>query len=187
MPVVETFTTSIQAMHAATYLNERGVPASVVNEVSAYGGVMGMGVHVGDADMEGARTLLRGFWAKWQAEAASRTTGVEPVPDLTLLPREFAPGCPKCEAKLPLDALLRLCPACGTAVDVAELVVAERGPEALVACYEKLPIQGEPDAEAKFVCAKCQYDLRGLAVSGPCPECGTMYDKRVMMGEGSGH
>lgn len=159
----------------------------MVNEVSAYGGVMGMGVLVDDKDMEGARTLLLGFWAKWQAEAASRQAGGEPVPDLSLLPREFAPACPKCAAKLPLDALLRLCPACGAALDVAELVVAERGPEALVACYEKQPMLAEPDVEGKFVCSQCQYDLRGLAASGPCPECGTVYDKREMEGGGTGH
>ena len=112
MPVVETFATSIQAMHAAAYLNERGVPATVVNEISAYGGLMGMGVHVEDASMEEARSLLRGFWAKWQAEAASRSTGGEPVPDLSLLPPSYAPACPACEAESSITSSNDGCKAC---------------------------------------------------------------------------
>ena len=103
------------------------------------------------------------------------------------------PDCPACSTTLPPDSTLSTCPKCGFEIDVSELIVAQRGPEALDDCYPEDPnptAAGEGQgfwipAEALHLltlrCQRCDYDLVGMPEQGACPECGAGFDKREIV------
>ena len=132
-----------------------------------------------------------------QAEMVEPDEGWEDAsrPDLTaLVGTGVDVACASCGVQLPLDAALELCPACAEPVDVVELLVEKHGPEILDACYGIEPVQHTPGVNGKgrpepnydpalvrLPCASCGTML-GEGISGRCPSCGTLYDKRDMLG-----
>lgn len=105
--------------------------------------------------------------------------------------------CESCELALPLDERLEECPACSAPVDVVDLLVRAHGPEVLDACYgvesgsaggggSGVSAMGAPEGDydpalVRLPCAGCGAIL-GEGISGRCPSCGTLYDKRDMLG-----
>ena len=109
------------------------------------------------------------------------------TPDLSALdPSVFDAPCPSCAAPLPLDAALRVWPACAAPGDVGGARVARHGPGARAAGYASDPTT---DAGARAIdvvayagpCEPCGATLAGLPVRGRCPRCGALYDKDDML------
>lgn len=147
-------------MSAREYLVQNGVPAEVVggNSDGAMSWGMGRGGGIYEvvlgakSDAELANYLLE----QWASEPMELEGELDDLaePDLSVLDPELAPDCPECQSSLPLDASLQACPGCGSAVDVAALIVETHGPEALHDCYDAAPSISE------------------LASVEPCGACG---------------
>lgn len=108
-------------------------------------------------------------------EAAAR-------PDIRKLDPSLAPSCPACERMLSLDPLLNRC-TCGEPVDIVEILVERHGPEVFDDLYDD---ELSPEAERMLrvlpMRCSCSYSLEGHELSGVCPECGTSFDKRAVLG-----
>jgi rubrerythrin len=177
---IRRYDSPIPANQAADFLRSRGIPAEVVGDTDAFGGmakVFGMGVYdvvtlrQEDAD-EAARLLAE---IPEDAFPAEVTTDA-PAPDLSRLDPQLAPPCPACNNPLPLESDLDMCPACGEPVDVAALIVERHGPEALSDCYDDETAEAlPPRAPGRPACPACGYSLDGLGARGHCPECGAQF------------
>jgi hypothetical protein len=173
----------LDAVQAADHLVAHGVLARVVGDREVFGSlsIMGRGMFevmvLDKAQVEQARALLEAW------EPVDDVDWAEAVPDLSRLDRALAPACPLCDGVLPMRADLERCPSCGGEVDVAELIVAAHGPEALAPCYEvaPAPIDERRLLSARLHCPRCHYSLEGLPLGGNCPECGGAYDKRAIV------
>jgi Zn finger protein HypA/HybF involved in hydrogenase expression len=185
----------LAARQAASHLKAHGIPAVVGNDtLNQTLGFTGIGLFWSGFDLyiaheglaERAERLLDGFH-----EPASEAD--EPVDwdaamrvDLSLLDAErLRIDCGECSAPLPLDELLETCPRCSARVDPIERVVELHGPEALADAYaEHEPTEGEGAVRAEDVdvpCPSCGYSFMGLPVTGRCPECGSLFDKRELL------
>jgi hypothetical protein len=138
MAVVASFRSPIIAQRAARLLIEHGILASVHAPVAE--SILYDLLVLDRAAAERARDVLARavFDSQDQIDAA-------PVPDLSRLPSAMAPQCPKCGRRLPLNAELARCPACGMEVDVPGLITQQHGPEALESCYDPPADDDEPD------------------------------------------
>ena len=191
------YVSELAARQAADHLKYSGIPAVV------HGGTLANTLGIGaspflasgyDVFIPDKRLAERagGLLAAFEAPADADPTGVADAwassiePDLSCLdPSRFAIDCSACRASLPLDASLQRCPSCGVAVDTVARVVELHGPEALEDAYPEHDT-GPPAEAVRFEdiplsCAHCGYNLAGLRVSGRCPDCGTLFDKREML------
>jgi len=185
----------LAARQAASHLKAHGIPAVVGNDtLNRTLGFTGFGLFSSGFDLyiahkglaERAEDLLAGFH-----EPASEAD--EPVDweaamrvDLSLLDSDRVRiDCGECRAPLPLDAELKSCPRCSSRVDPVERVVELHGPEALADAYaEHEPTEDEGAVRPEDVsvpCPSCGYSLMGLPMSGRCPECGSLFDKRELL------
>ena len=162
-------------MHAVAFrdhLVQNGVPAQVVGGNTDASASWGRGVGAYEVvlasrdDAELAALLLE----QYDSEAPVFEHGLDhqATPDLSVLDPAMAPPCPACGAVLPLEASLARCPACDADVDVAALIVATHGPEALAACYEAGPSAEELMAMEPAHCG-CGGPIDGR---GACAWCG---------------
>lgn len=117
-------------------------------------------------------------------------------PDLSALEGTgIAVSCAACEHELPLDATIEKCPTCSEPVDVVDRLVEEHGPEVLDACYgieSNAPNTGSAvsaqtasrrdydPAMVRLPCSVCGEPI-GEGLTGRCPNCGTLFDKRDML------
>src|SRR5262245_27650465 len=185
MRTVTRYVDPITARQAAAYLTSHGIVARAVVRIDTFN--PGSSVEIVNDDLlEEARALLEQF-------ELHKPEYLEPledqaVPDLSRLPASFAPTCPGCKARLPLDAVIARCRGCGATVHVVDRIVEQFGPEALQGCF---PVDADADfsdltdeqiSRLGLACPGCQYSLSGLPVTGMCPECGRAYDKHEMLG-----
>lgn len=193
------YESAVRADQAAAFLRRHGILAGAVHHNIDFSGGMvakfsgsGHGVSVIAKEQEAvARELLNEFEALPE-DADDDLWEADSVPDLTRLDPAMLPACPSCGETLPADATLERCPACGAEVDVAGLVAAKHGPEALAACYDEPEPVEELDADliarTAIDCPNCSYALEGVGMRGRCPECGEGFDKedivRRMLGFG---
>lgn len=177
---VRRYSGRLAAEEAAEWLRSHGIPAEVVGDhvhaahplsLAPWAQLQVVVLH--DAQRERAMVLLE----ELDATPIEQDVPLERAawPDLSRLEGVSAPACPGCGAALPMDATLEHCPSCGAGVDVAGLIVAEHGPEALLAGYD------DPDAESgaasgRGVCASCGGMLAGRGERGRCPSCGQLYE-----------
>ncbi len=175
MAIAATFTSLPDASAATEYLLRSGIVATAIQVYDIWKGPSAQ-IEVEQRDLEKARTLIEefnkekiGLQDNWEEQT---------LPNLAALDPSLAPACPGCNAKLPLDAALTRCPACGAAVDVVALIIARHGPEALDACYAAHdPMLSEDELTALRSTCSCGYSLLGLPRVGVCPECAAPYDK----------
>lgn len=176
----------LAAEEAAEWLRIHGIPAEVVGDHVHAAHPLSLApwaqlqvVVLDNAHLERATGLLE----ELDATPIEQDVPLERAawPDLSRLEGVSAPACPGCGAALPMDATLEQCPSCGAGVDVAGLIVAEHGPEALLAGYDDPDAAAGADAGAyagagRGVCALCGGMLAGSGERGRCPSCGQLYD-----------
>jgi predicted RNA-binding Zn-ribbon protein involved in translation (DUF1610 family) len=189
-----------EAESMATALREHGINCAVVgHHTQAAIGMEGgrlpwFGydlVVLHKRDIETAKAMI----AELESERVEPEEGWEDAarPDLSALEGTgVAVHCAACAAALPLDAQLRRCPSCAEVVDVVDRLVEEHGPEALDACYGLEPYETEVSAQAapepdydpamvRLGCPACGTVLP-QETTGRCSTCGTLFDKRDMLG-----
>lgn len=176
------FDSPIRANAAAAFLRANGIGATVVGEhvSTAFGGGLarffGVDLFVpSDTDKGEAERLLSEF----EREPVEVGEGWEEsaLPDLSKLDAsEIDVACPNCRVGLPLDATMESCPSCRTPVDVAAMIALKYGPDVLAGCFEDESVMSFALEVKAASCVFCGYNLRGLAVRGRCPECGSLYD-----------
>jgi hypothetical protein len=183
---IASYNSAIEANEAVAFLINSGIPARSIgwNNALAPIGTLRMPrftVFVNPPDKRRAQELLAEmnrlpveFEPGWEADA---------VPDLSCLPPDTKAPCPACGERLPLDAGLTECPACGAAASVMDVLIERYGPEVLEDCYPHVPTAVPEDLllEANLACPHCSYDLARLPSSGICPECGERYSKDRML------
>lgn len=174
MEVVGRFANPIEAMHFVAFLRDAGVPdARIFNQGEPYPGLLGIDVAVGSDDATRGAALYEEFK---RTPVVRDLNPDETKPDLSALDPALAPRCPRCRHRLPLEAVT-FCPSCGAGVDVAGLIVAEHGPEALAACYPSPASADDEGPDLQSHCPACSYSLVDLPREGKCPECGMAFDK----------
>ncbi|MEQ8845160.1 MAG: hypothetical protein RIB58_09925 [Phycisphaerales bacterium] len=168
------FRSPMHAVAVRDYFVQNGVPAQVVGGNSDAAGVWGRDagpyevVLASKADVHLAVLLLEQFGnepAEYEAELEELA-----VPDLSVLDEALAPDCAACGARLPLDASVPVCPACGEPVDIAERIVDRHGPEVLAACYDAMPSSDEL-MELGGSPGTCPTCGRRLQPGSACPTC----------------
>lgn len=176
------FRDEVSAENAAAFLRDNGINAAVVGDhvATAFGSGLtrffGVDLIVPTGtDRAEAERLLEEFASEpiemdegWEDAALPDLSGLDPV--------THGVSCPHCAVALPLDGALESCPSCSRPVDVAWLVAQTHGPEALAGCYEDDSVMGFALKGDGASCSFCGYNLRGLALRGRCPECGSLYD-----------
>lgn len=207
MRVIARYEQATEARAAARALLESGIVAGVVqtrlNKGEVFPGMSLASGGVGSGqfqivlregrDADRAKTVLEAF--RGESAMFGDASAASGEPDLALLDPVHLPDCPACG--LPVQVLTasgepaRSCESCGEAVDAAELIARQHGPEALVACYgeEELPIDAAALDALRLSCVRCGHALGGLARVGACPECCLGYDKaalvRTLLGDGT--
>lgn len=200
MHLVRRFQRVFEAEGMASALREQGVNCAVVGHhtqaaIGMEGGKLPWFgydlVVLRKQDVEPAKQMIR----ELEADLVEPEEGWEDAsrPDLSLLEgMGIVVRCQSCELALPLDETLEECPACHAPVDVVDLLVKAHGPEALDACYGidspgsgpspmAAPERDYDPALVRLPCAGCGAML-GEGISGRCPSCGTLFDKRDMLG-----
>lgn len=172
----------IQADNAAAFLRANGIGAAVVGDHirDGFGGIaprfFGLDLVVpSDTDRAEAERLLEEFdnvpievEDGWEDAAMA---------DLSKLdPSVIEVACPNCRVDLPLDSSLQQCPSCRAPVDVPAAIALKYGPDVLAPCFEDESVMGFALEVRAASCDFCGYNLRGLAMRGRCPECGSLYD-----------
>lgn len=202
---VARYSSAVTAQAVAAYLRDNGVAAQVVGDLLAEApnhramSMSALDVVVASSALVGrAKELVAEFHA--QPATLDEDWEDQTRPDLSRLPAALAPACPACEVTLPMDEHLSACPACGTGVDVVELVIDRHGPEAVAPCFDA-PEGGEPAGASVIepapalagtggvgarerhagggppgVCRTCGAALHASVVRGRCASCGTLYD-----------
>jgi len=196
MHLVRRYQRVFEAEGMAIALREQGINCAVVGHHTQ--GAIGMEggklpwfgydlvVHL-KQDIGPARRMV----AELEAEGFTPEDGWEDAsrPDLSALEgKGLKVRCQSCELALPLDETMEQCPACMAEVDVVDLLVRAHGPEVLDACYgvenqasgvhaQESPERDYDPATMQQRCDGCGGAL-GEAISGRCPSCGTLYDKR---------
>lgn len=188
--VYESFLT---AQFAAEYLRAHGVPALaiaplVMNEILVFKKhVMLSDVFVapGVDEQEAGRLLDEFDSSPPDLEEGWEELGAAPDLtrlDLSKLPADVVPECPKCGTDLRGLGDEGECSGCGRSFDLVDLIVHAYGPEVLADCYEQAE---RPDlAHAELVpvsCPKCGVSLIGQPQAGPCPHCDDWFDKRDLL------
>jgi hypothetical protein len=182
--IVTRYKDAVTGEQAAAYLSSQGVPAKAWRHNDVFDPTTCITID-NDALISQAGALIVEFekqHPQYEVDLDSQTK-----PDLSRLSSALAPPCPSCGGRLPLDADLTSCQACGEAVSVWDLIVDAHGPDVLRYCYPSdllpdKPISPEMIREMHIPCPSCKYDLQGLTMSGLCPECGGYYDKRLVLG-----
>ena len=199
MRLVARFSSEIRAQHAAAFLRDHGVPATVVgqhlSDTVPVPRARALDLVVAeDALREEALRLLEEF----EREPATPDEGWEDAagPDLSRLDPALPPvACPACGEPLPMDAARDHCQECGQPVDVARLVARAHGAEALRPCFEDESVwrfavaellEDAPAEPAPARCASCGADLPGGATLGRCASCGALYDLSDDAGRAAG-
>ncbi len=178
------FSSPIVAEHAAAYLRANGVRARVVGHLDVLSGVSPSVFHDGgqfivviaDADdRELAQLLLEEMQdepmeLEEDLDAAARV-------DLSSLPADLAPVCPRCGRVLAMCSDLVHCPSCAHPVDVEALIVEQHGPEAIAdALADRAPDSDRASEDGVQVCPACEGKLEYSGGTGSCPHCGSISD-----------
>ena len=200
MHLVRRYQRVFEAESMATALREQGINCAVVGHhtqaaIGMEGGKLpwfGYDLIVLQKhDVEPARKMV----AELESEGFTPEEGWEDAarPDLSVLEGTgLMVRCGSCELALPLDETMTECPACREPVDVVELLVQAHGPEVLDACYgvespaasvhSRDASDGDYDpALVRLPCTGCG-EILAEGISGRCPSCGTLFDKRDMLG-----
>lgn len=175
------YASRLHAEHAAMFLRERGIAATVVGDFVnlMFGGPMAprmLQVELMLLDPERrdeAEALLSEFETEpieldpgWEEQAFNELAGA----DLSA----FDLTCPSCLFDLAGLEPAGVCPECGGEYDAATIIVARHGPEALAAIFEQTPA---PAPVRRFACRDCRTDITALPTRGRCPDCGRLFDK----------
>jgi uncharacterized protein (DUF983 family) len=200
MHLVRRYQRVFEAESMATALREQGINCAVVGHhtqaaIGMEGGrVPWFGydlVVLQKHDVEPARRMM----SELESERVEPEEGWEEEsrPDLSVLEgMGLVVRCPSCELALPLDETMDECPACSAEVDVVDQLVQAHGPEVLDACYgienpasnihaREAPEVDYDPALVRMPCAGCG-EVLAEGISGRCPSCGTLFDKRDMLG-----